>query len=168
MSPVWENWSGLPQEREFFIPVTYDPDLAMHLGGHPCVDVDALNEVAAIEGKVPWDYDTLIAAEVIFAGGPGSNGNAMPARIMTTFARANVGETYGLFQNNDPSRNLGGVNEENVYGEDIRDLLVGIRPGDQIGVYVRYNPGWAPQTDIRVFGLRIRYRADPFDSNASP
>lgn len=165
---VWQNWSGPRQMREIFLPVTYNPTLVAERGAHPSVRVNAAGEVASIEFRVPWDFAAIVDAELVFVGGAGGNGNAMPARIMVTYGDPTTRETYGLFQNNDPSRNLGDVWNQELDLEDISDLLDGIAAGDQCGVYVRYNGGWAPQTDIYVLGVRMRYRASAFDSDASP
>ena len=139
---------------DVFFPVTAAADL-IGFGAHPGGLIDAVDEWARIECRVPTDFVALIDLEVVYVS------VAAPASYHASFLTeyGAIDESCMNHVEGEADREItaGGINW--IVAESISDLVDAgpLEALDHLGIQVNYS-AVAPATNIVVLGARLTYR----------
>jgi len=139
--------------KEVFFPVTAGTEMTPAVN-HPCAIIDHAADECGIHVFIPHDYNSMVSLELIFA--PMTTVAAMKASVYTAYGA--VGEAPAEHSEQRIDGSIGDVTTNTIQAHDISDLVdsAPVAVGDYVGVYILYS-AVAPATNIRVYGVRMRY-----------
>jgi len=133
--------------KEIFVPPTVATELYLY-GDHATARINAQNEYAAMEFKVPHDFAAIKAAEIVVP-------------LLTFVWDYNLETQYGQVgenRANHTEQDLTGSTNPNLLiltALNVASVLTGIAAGDYVGLRI-WQRGTST-TDMYVLGLRLRY-----------
>lgn len=139
---------------DVFVPCTSASDLTGY-GEHPGGLIDAVDEFARIELRIPNDFVAVIDLEIIYIVAAVSP--TFHATINTDYGT--VGESAATHQEGEANREIDGGSLGWLQSHSIADLVDAgpIEAGEHLGIEVTYS-ATVPATNIMVLGARLTYR----------
>lgn len=133
--------------NEKFYPAVFS-DQSMDSYSNYAVALSISGNAAFISGRVPWNFNSIASAEVLFY--PEVNDATADIDIITKYAAE--GEAYNTHQDIDDSStyNLTG---DQLFALDVSGLLTNLAAGDNFGIEVKNNEA----NFAYVLGFRLRY-----------